>query len=151
MATIARAAPTATTAPRWRSRAPATISTAKAMAQSTTAVPMSGSIRIRAPSAAVTSRKGTRPQGLLSRRGSRTMAWASHRARASLASSDGWSCPIGPRSIQRREPLTCIPMDGTSTTSSRKAATASAGGPSRRMPSGLMRAKTAYAASPATA
>ena len=44
-----------------------------------------------------------------------------------------------------------MPMDGTSTTSSRKAETAIAGGPSRRMPSGLMRAKTAYAASPATA
>ena len=58
---IARRPATATDAARWRSRAPATISTAKAMAQSTTAVPMSGSIRIRAPSAAVTSRNGHRP------------------------------------------------------------------------------------------
>ena len=50
---------------------------------------------------------------------------------------------MGPRSIQRREPLTCMPIDGTSTASSRTTETAMAGGPRRRIRSGLMRAKTA--------
>ena len=72
--------------------------------------------------------------------GRRTTAWAIQRASASLAISDGWIWPSPPSEIQRREPLTCVPMEGASTTSSRKPDTSSAGGPSRRIPSGLIRA-----------
>src|SRR5918998_479543 len=115
-----------------------------------TTPPKSGSRMSRSDRTANTGSSGTSSVLTVRKRSRTARMCAPHSANTSLASSEGWKL-VKPRSIQARDPLSSIPMPGTSTATSRTAATTSPTGAQRRTSPTGSRTATSSATRPMTA